>query len=144
MAARHPVAQQPAAAVAVAAPGAHPQYSLPELTQEEQYVQRRQAEILQKDVKTMQSLDTTTPFANLQDAVMRLLPFHVRCIAGLLRSQQQTTSLYISSDKTNSKDSLWMFEIQCKGSSCSNSTTADAFSSCELAGSLHTSLACFR
>jgi hypothetical protein len=76
MAARHPAAQQPAAAGP--APGAHPQYSLPSLTPEQHYVQKKQAEEIQRDVRSM-GLDTTTPFANLQDAVMRLLPFHVSC-----------------------------------------------------------------
>lgn len=76
MAARHPPAQQPAAGPA---PGTFPQYSLPALTPEQQYVQKKQAEEIQRDVRSM-GLDTTTPFANLQDAAMRLLPFHVSCI----------------------------------------------------------------
>jgi hypothetical protein len=67
---------QQQAAVA-GAPGAQPQYSLPALTPEQLYVQKKQAEELQRDVHSMRTLDTTAPFVDLQDAVMRLLPFHV-------------------------------------------------------------------
>lgn len=85
MAARLPAGgaqQQPAVVGAAAAPpGAHPQYSLPALAPEQAYVQKKQAEELQRDVHNMRSLDTATPFADLQDAVMRLLPFHVSCAA---------------------------------------------------------------
>lgn len=70
MAAPLPAAHQPAAAAA-------PQYSLPAFTPEQHYVQKKQAEELQKDARLLCALDNTTPFANLQDAVMRLLPFHV-------------------------------------------------------------------
>jgi hypothetical protein len=71
MAAPLPAAHQPAAAAA-------PQYSLPAYTPEQQYVQKQQADEFNKDVRLLCALEHTTPFANLQDAVMRLLPFHVR------------------------------------------------------------------
>jgi hypothetical protein len=71
MAASLPAAHQPAAAAAT-------QYSLPAFTPEQEYVQKKQGEELQKDVRLLCALDNTVPFANLQDAVMRLLPFHVR------------------------------------------------------------------
>lgn len=70
MAAHQP--QQPMGAAGAA------QYSLPKYTPEELFVQKKQTEEIQKDVRHFVQLDTAAPFANLQDAVMRLLPFHVR------------------------------------------------------------------
>lgn len=70
-----------AASIQMAAPpphGAqHVQFSLPPITPEQQYVQKRQGEEVQRDVRTLNTLDANEPFANLQDAVLRLLPFHV-------------------------------------------------------------------
>lgn len=78
MAARQPPAQPtPAVGAAAAAPGAHPQYALPKYTPEEYYVQQKQATEIQRDTRSLNALDTTAPFVNLQDAVVRLLPFHV-------------------------------------------------------------------
>lgn len=74
MAARQPPAQP---APAAATPGAHPQYALPKYTPEEYYVQQKQATEIQRDTRSLNALDTTAPFVNLQDAVVRLLPFHV-------------------------------------------------------------------
>lgn len=102
MAARGPVPlQQPQQLVGVLQqPGMPPQqqqqqqqqvYALPPLTQEQLYVQKRQAEEIQKDVRHLTQLDTNTPFQNVQDAVVRLLPFHVssHCVSVLTLLLQQ-------------------------------------------------------
>jgi hypothetical protein len=55
----------------------HAQFSLPPITPEQQYVQQRQQAEVKREVNYLNTLDANEPFANLQDAVMRLLPFHV-------------------------------------------------------------------
>lgn len=52
-------------------------YSLPKLSAEEQFVQKKQGEFIQGDVRVLNALDVERPFADLRDAVARLLPFHV-------------------------------------------------------------------
>jgi chloramphenicol 3-O-phosphotransferase len=44
----------------------------------EKYASRRAARFLSDDAKQVCAADVTRPFANLQDAIDRLLPFHVR------------------------------------------------------------------
>jgi hypothetical protein len=58
-------------------PGAAPQYSLPKFSAEEQWVQKKQGEFIQGDVRMLSGIDVEKPFQNVQDAVQRLLPFHV-------------------------------------------------------------------
>jgi hypothetical protein len=38
-----------------------------------------------QDAKRLCTVDITTPFRNLQDAVERLLPFHVRLVAEFVK-----------------------------------------------------------
>eukprot|EP00775_Hariotina_reticulata_P009156 gene9156-9324_t len=54
-----------------------PQYSLPKLTAEEQYVQKKQGEHIQGDVRMLNQLNVETPFTDIRDALQRLLPFHL-------------------------------------------------------------------
>ncbi len=49
---------------------------LPSMKEAQQCAQKRQLSLLTSDCKRVCSMDTS-PFANLQDAVDRLLPFHV-------------------------------------------------------------------
>ena len=44
----------------------------------EQYAHRRAARFLSDDAKRVCAADVTKPFSNVQDALDRLLPFHVR------------------------------------------------------------------
>ena len=46
----------------------------------EKYAARRAARFLSDDAKRVCAADITRPFTNLQDAIDRLLPFHVRKI----------------------------------------------------------------
>lgn len=57
--------------------GAAPQYSLPKFSAEEQWVQKKQGEFIQGDVRMLSGIDVEKPFQSVQDAVQRLLPFHV-------------------------------------------------------------------
>ncbi|KAF6258070.1 hypothetical protein COO60DRAFT_1157784 [Scenedesmus sp. NREL 46B-D3] len=57
--------------------GAGPQYSLPKFSAEEQWVQKKQGEFIQGDVRMLGGIDVEKPFQNVQDAVQRLLPFHL-------------------------------------------------------------------
>jgi hypothetical protein len=50
---------------------------LPKFTAEEQWVQKKQGEFIQGDVRMLSGIDVEKPFQNVQDAVQRLLPFHV-------------------------------------------------------------------
>jgi hypothetical protein len=59
--------------------GAGPQYSLPKFSAEEQWVQKKQGEFIQGDVRMLSTIDVEKPFGSVQDAVQRLLPFHVGC-----------------------------------------------------------------
>jgi hypothetical protein len=59
--------------------GAGQQYSLPKFSAEEQWVQKKQGEFIQGDVRMLSSIDVEKPFQSVQDAVQRLLPFHVSC-----------------------------------------------------------------
>jgi hypothetical protein len=52
---------------------------LPKFTAEEQWVQKKQGEFIQGDVRMLSSIDVEKPFQSVQDAVQRLLPFHVSC-----------------------------------------------------------------
>ena len=59
-------------------PGGQPQYSLPKLAPEEQFVQKKQGEYIQNDVRQLSiHMDVETPFRDVKDAITRLLPFHV-------------------------------------------------------------------
>lgn len=59
-------------------PGGQPQYSLPKLAPEEQFVQKKQGEYIQADVRQLSMhMDVETAFRDVKDAISRLLPFHV-------------------------------------------------------------------
>lgn len=60
-------------------PAGAPQYSLPRYSSEEQFVQKKQGEFIQGDVRMLSGCEVEKPFADVQDAVKRLLPFHVSC-----------------------------------------------------------------
>lgn len=50
------------------------------LTEAEARAQKRQLELLSEDCKRACTTDLNRPFTTLQDAVDRLLPFHVRFV----------------------------------------------------------------
>lgn len=73
---------RPPAAPAGALPGQqqqHPQFSLPGPTPEQVFVQMQQGGEIQRDVRSLASMGIAA-FTNLQDAMARLLPFHVRAL----------------------------------------------------------------
>jgi hypothetical protein len=53
------------------------------LTEGELAVQKNQGAAIQEDVKALIALDIQKPFHNLQDAIQRLIPFHVSMLLRL-------------------------------------------------------------
>ena len=60
-------------------PSVAPQMLRPVPTDVEVRAYKRQLEMLAEDSKRACTADVSRPFTHLQDAVDRLLPFHVRC-----------------------------------------------------------------
>ena len=55
-----------------------PQQQLPPHPRESQFVQKLQGDQIQTDVTNLNRYEVDTPYANLEQAVLALLPFHVR------------------------------------------------------------------
>lgn len=85
----------------------HAQFSLPPITPEQQYVQQRQQAEVKREVNYLNTLDANEPFANLQDAVMRLLPFHLFNSVDPALADLDDTPDHMGADLMASRHDAW-------------------------------------